>query len=103
MTNTPAQYRWSSYGFNGLGKETTLVTPHPLYLSLGKTNDERLENYRVLFKAHIDEEEINNIRATCQTGTPLGNDYFKEKIERKLNSKVGQSRRGRPSKRALPP
>ena len=103
MINNPAQYQWSSYRFNGLAKEDGLITPHSLYLSLGKTQDERLECYRALFKAHVDKDEVNNIRAACQTGTPLGNDYFKEKIERKLNSKIGQARRGRPSKRALTP
>ena len=99
MTNSPAQYRWSSYRFNGMGKENTLVTPHALYLSLGKTQGKILDSYRAIFNAHVDEEEMNNIRAACQTGTPLGNEYFKEKIERKLNSKVGQARRGSPSKR----
>ena len=103
MTNSPAQYRWSSYGFNGCGKDNSLVTPHSLYLSLGKTKGERLENYRSLFKVHVDEEDINNLRTACQTGTPLGNEYFKKTIERKLNSKIGQARRGRPSKRALTP
>jgi putative transposase len=103
MVSNPEKYRWSSYRFNGRGKENALITPHPLYLSLGKTQSEQLDVYRSLFKAHIDEEDINNIRATCQTGTPLGNDYFKDKIERKLKNKVGQARRGRPSKRALTP
>ena len=48
----------------------------------------------------MDEADLKDIRAAWQTGTPLGNDYFREKIERKLGSKVGQARRGRPSKRA---
>lgn len=102
MTKTPGQYRWSSYRANGQGKEDKLITPHPLYLALGKTKPSRLEAYKALFKAHIDEAELKDIRAAWQTGTPLGNEYFKEKIERKLKSKVGQARRGRP-KRALTP
>ncbi|VAW86933.1 hypothetical protein MNBD_GAMMA18-954, partial [hydrothermal vent metagenome] len=40
-------------------------------------------------------------RAAWQSGTPLGNEYFREKIERKLDSKVGQLRRGRPKKLGL--
>lgn len=36
------------------------------------------------------------------TGTPLGNDYFRDKVEAMLARKVGQSCRGRP-KRASPP
>jgi putative transposase len=56
-----------------------------------------------LFNVHVDETDLKDIRAAWQTGTPLGNDYFRKKIERKLGSKVGQARRGRPSKRALTP
>ena len=103
MVNNPSQYRWSSYRANTQGKENKLITPHPIYLALGKTTSGRLEAYRALFKAHIDESALKDIRAAWQTGTPLGNDYFREKIERKLKSKVGHARRGRPSKRALTP
>ena len=47
--------------------------------------------------APIDADGLSDIRAACQTGTPLGNDAFKAKIERKLHYyKVGQARRGRP-------
>ena len=77
------------------------LTPYPLYASLGKTNARRQEAYRALFKTHVDAKDLKDIRAAWQTGTPLGNDYFKDKIERKLKCKVGQARRGRPAKRAL--
>ena len=103
MTNAPHQYRRSSYRANAQGKEDRLITPHPLYTSLGRTNASRQEAYRALFKAHIDEKDFKDIRAAWQTGTPLGNDHFKDKIERKLKTKVGQARRGRPTKRALTP
>ena len=98
MTKTPAQYRWSSYRANAQGKPDVLITPHPLYLALGRTKANRMEAYKALFKAHIEEEDLKQIRAAWQTGTPLGNAQFKGKIERKLKSKVGHDRRGRPSK-----
>lgn len=102
MVKRPGQYRWSSYRSNGQGKVDDLFTQHPLYLSLGKTLEQRLNAYKALFKAHIDEKILNEIRAAWQTGTPLGNEYFKAKVEKKLRTKVGQARRGRP-KRALTP
>jgi putative transposase len=68
---------------------------------MGGTVAQRREYCRGLFKAHIDGEELTQIRAAWQTGTPLGNDYFKAKIEAKLKTKVGQARRGRPFKRTL--
>lgn len=103
MIKAPGQYRWSSYRFNALGKQDNLITPHDLYLGLGNNNSNRLEAYRDLFKAHIDNNVTKDIRDALQTGTPLGNDFFRDKIEKKLNSKVGQARRGRPSKRTLTP
>lgn len=103
MVTHPREYRWSSYRANAEGREEALISAHPLYLSLGRTVVERRERYRALFKAHIDEEGLAEIRSAWQTGTPLGNAYFKSKVEAKLKTKVGQARRGRPSKRALTP
>lgn len=96
IVHTPGQYRWSSYRRNAQGKEDRLLVSHPLYLSMGQTVMSRLEAYKALFKDHIDEQNLSDIRTTLQTGTPLGSDCFKEKIERKLKMRVGQARRGRP-------
>ncbi len=106
MVNAPGHYRWSSYRHNAQGKEDQLLIEHPLYTSLGRTKTRRCEAYKALFRVHLDEEQLKDIREAWQTGTPLGNAYFKEKIERKLKTKVGQARRGRPEgpitiKRAL--
>jgi putative transposase len=96
MVSNPAQYRWSSYRCNAQGKENKLLSAHPLYEQLGRSKLEQCEAYKTLFKAHLEPEDLKDIRASLQTGTPLGNDYFKEKIEKKLKTKVGQARRGRP-------
>lgn len=98
MVKSPGAYRWSSYGKNALGKANALIHPHALYDALGRTGKQRLEAYRALFKAHIDDKDLKDIRASWQTGTPLGNDHFKKKIEAKLECKIGQTRRGRPKK-----
>ena len=98
MTKSPRAYRWSSYKQNALGKEDLIVTAHDVYKQLGRNAALRQENYRDLFKAQIEKEQLSDIRAAWQTGTPLGNSYFKELIEKKLKCKVGQARRGRPSK-----
>ena len=34
MIEDPADYHWSSYQVNGLGKESELCTPHPIYIAL---------------------------------------------------------------------
>jgi len=97
MVNSPGYYRWSSYRYNAQGKDDMVVTEHPLYTEMGRTRATRCKNYKSLFKKmHIDDNQLKSIRAAWQTGTPLGNDHFREKIERKLKTKIGQARRGRP-------
>lgn len=100
LVRGPGQYRWSSYGYNALERDDRLVTPHGSYLALGRSRTERAENYKGLFKAHVDDEQLKEIRAAWQTGTPLGNDRFKAEVEAMLGRKVGQPRRGRPQKDA---
>ncbi len=100
MVSSPLHYRWSSYRGNAQGKEDPQLTMQPLYTLLGKDISSRCKAYKALFKAHIDEEDLRGIRSAWQTGTPLGNDYFKEKIEKRLQARVGFASRGRP-KRAL--
>ncbi len=102
MVKSPGAYRWSSYQANAQGKDNEIINYHLLYKSLGRTKAQRLDAYKSLFKTHIDEKQLGIIRASWQTGTPLGNDYFKQKIEAKLKCKVGQARRGRPKKGSDP-
>ncbi len=59
---------------------------------MGRTRTKRHDRYQVLFHADLDADGLSHIRAACQTGTPLGNDAFKAKIERKLHCQVGQAR-----------
>ena len=102
MARSPGQYRWSSYRANARGIEETMISPHPLYFALGRTQASRLSAYQALFKAHVEKTDLKDIRDAVQTGTPLGNAKFKGKIERRLHSKVGQARRGRPNRPLAP-
>ena len=97
MVNTPSDYRWSSFMANAYGRENALVAPHERYLSLAFDEASRRRAYRGLFRYHIEDELLEDIRAACQTGTPLGNNRFKEQIESALGKKVGLPKRGRPT------
>ena len=98
MVKTASDYHWSSYAANAKGHSDSLITYHELYLTLGRTRQSRQDAYNALFKTHMAKETINEIRAAWQTGTPLGNDRFRDKIERTLKLKVGQNKQGRPNK-----
>jgi hypothetical protein len=41
---------------------------------------------------------MKRIREAWQTGAPLGNDIFRDKIERQLQCKVRHAKRGRPKR-----
>ena len=99
MVETPVDYPWSSYRANAFGEKDPLVTPHGLYKRLGRNQTARQAAYRELFRTSLAPEQVHDIRAAWQTGTPLGNDRFREQIEAAVNKKVGYARRGRPRKK----
>lgn len=97
IVRSALHYRWSSYRCNGEGKPDSLITPHFLYYALGNSSEERLHAYRALFSGQEDLDELKEIRAAWQTGTPLGNELFRNEVGLKLKCKVGYARRGRPT------
>lgn len=102
MVKSPGAYRWSSYKSNGSEQKQALITPHAEYKALGRSAAARCKAYKALFKAHVDDDStLREIRSAWQTGTPLGNDFFKQRIEQRLKCKVGQARRGRPRIHAI--
>ncbi len=98
MVDEPSDYSWSSYAINAFGIESDLQTPHSEYLVLGKTKAERLINYRELFKAHVETELLEEIRASVNKGLALGNERFKTQIESMTNQRVTARKSGRPKK-----
>ena len=98
MVDLPGHYRWSSFCHNIGERHISFIRSHEIYNALGGNEKERYQAYQSLFYGHIDADDIQRIREAWQTGTPLGNDLFREKIERQLQCKVGLARRGRPAK-----
>ncbi|MCK5540561.1 MAG: transposase [Deltaproteobacteria bacterium] len=94
----PAEYRWSSYIANALGKSSAILQPQEEYLALEQTSQGRCTSYKALFKeiTNIDEQEL--IRQSLSSGTPLGSDHFKKAVEEVSGNKIGYSVRGRPAK-----
>jgi putative transposase len=48
LVKSAADFRWSSYRANVLGREDALVTPHPCYYALGRTAQARCAAWRRL-------------------------------------------------------
>jgi len=98
MVDEPSEYSWLSYGCNALGVGTELQTPHELYLALGKTKNEILENYRQIFKANIGVDLLKEIRDSVNKGLALGNERFTMQIEALTERRVTARKAGRPKK-----
>ncbi|MDQ3580408.1 MAG: transposase, partial [Pseudomonadota bacterium] len=81
-----------------LGQPDPVIVSHRRYLALGQSELQRQEVYGGLFTVHVNGGQLTRIREAWQTGTPLGNDRFKEQVEAMVGRKIGQARRGRPKK-----
>jgi REP-associated tyrosine transposase len=89
MVSHPAEYPWSSYRGNALGSQDALLTPHLLFLALGKTSEARQATYRALFAARLDEKMLDEVRAATNKAWVLGNEHFRDKISAQLNRRPG--------------
>ncbi len=98
MVEDPAHYRWTSYRANALGQSDQRLTPHALYLALGRTAATRQADYRALFRAQLDREAIDDIRLALNQGQTLGNSRFHAKIEKMTGLRREARPRGRPRK-----
>ena len=81
MVTHASDYPWSSYQYNALGKPIQLITPHSLYLKLGKTSEEREVTYRSLFRGRMPERDLNAIRDATNKAWVMGSPRFKAKME----------------------
>lgn len=94
MVDHPSEYPWSSYRSNALGQINPRIVPHVLYRRLGQSPEERQQAYRHLFRAHITEKTIAEIREATNKAWVLGNDRFKAKIERLTARQTAPKARG---------
>lgn len=88
MVSHPAEYSWSSYRFNALGKTLKLITPHEVYLSLGANPAERQRHYQALFRQQIPEYTQQEIRTAALKAWVLGDGKFKRQIEKQLGFNI---------------
>jgi putative transposase len=78
MVASPADYRWTSHHSNALGRPDPLIQPHPEYLALGTSPEERQAAYRDLFHNAIDADRLAAIRIHLQQQRALGTRGFQK-------------------------
>ena len=99
MVAHPREYRWSSYQFHARGQADSLLTPHELYLALGRTRAARQQAYRELFRSHLSQQTIDEIREATNKAWVLGSARFKGQLAKKTKRRVAPLPRGRPPQR----
>jgi putative transposase len=82
-----SEYSWSSFQYNGAGREVQLITPHQEYLRLDNNVVKRQKSYRKSFKGLMPDFELNEIREALQKDWVLGDDRFKRMIEEKTGAR----------------
>ena len=80
IVDLPGQYRWSSYRGNAQGMQDDLLTPHPLYLSLGVTVPERQKTYQSLFQEKLTEQSVGQLRAAINAEFAVGDQVFLRRV-----------------------
>jgi len=100
MVAHSADYRWSSFGANAMGKPDHIVTPHPVYLALANDDAVRRSAYLEMFRGESDASELEQIRSAGSAGYALGDECFRKQIAHALGRRAGPGKPGRPSKQA---
>ena len=73
-----------------------MIQPHPLYLTLGKSEKERQHAYRELFRLHLNAALLHDVREVLNRELVLGREDFKDKIESMINRQTRPGNPGRP-------
>ena len=92
--NHPSEYPWSSYHNNARGYQDGFITPDREYLAVGLSKEERLSASRTLFRVHLCEKQMTEIRASTNKGWVLGSERLKDMIEEQLSRRVAPLDRG---------
>ena len=96
LVKDPARYPWSSYRANALGEADPLISPHPLYESLGRGEKSRQAAYRAVFDSQTENSNGDQIQLALIQNQPLGNARFYSRIERVVGERREPRPRGRP-------
>ena len=96
IVSSPERYRWSSFRCNALGEANAMIDPHPDYVGLGASSDDRCHNYFSLVVSQIDEDSVCKIRQATQGNYVLGDTCFQEKMALALGRRVIPGKAGRP-------
>jgi putative transposase len=80
MVKDIADYPWSSYRHNALGKKNSLITEHKLYQDLGDSREVRAEKYQKIFSTENTTKQEQQIAVATMRGEVYGSSEFHHEI-----------------------
>jgi putative transposase len=88
IVTNPALYRWSSHRCNAHSSPDPIITPHPVFASLGKDEFTRACAYRDLFSEGLQERDVAHLRDATNYNYTFGSADFAEAMGQKLGRQV---------------
>jgi len=99
MTDDPAAYPWSSYGWHvGVGSQFGWLDIDPCFEGLGSSDDKRAMRYREFVQSEIPTGDWELIREALQRGQLTGTKRFSDAIEAIIGQRIENRKQGRPRK-----
>ena len=90
----PADYYWSSHGYNALGIEDKVITPHAKFKSLETANNSCFKEYEKLSLLPLSVDVVKEISEATNKSWVLGSSEYKSNIEKILNRRSSPKPRG---------
>ncbi len=94
MVSNPADYPWSSFHRNALGRRDEALVPHEIYHRLGSDKEKRMTAYAALFGESLDTVNLSRLREGTESGAVVGDKRFRERIEQMLQRRVEKGAHG---------
>ena len=96
MVNSATDYPWSSHAhYVGL-RSDKMVTPHPLFWTLGNTPFAREAAYAELVAAGITLDQQQALTRSALSGWALGGESFVANLQKRTERRVKKTQAGRP-------
>lgn len=97
MVAEAKDYPWSSHGHYAGLRADPLVTPHPLFWTLGNTPFAREAAYAELVRAGISPAQQSALTRSVLSGWALGDEKFVADLQKRTARRVQKIRPGRPA------
>jgi putative transposase len=100
IAQTAKDYPWSSHRhYIGL-RDDKLVTPHPLFWTLGNTPFAREAAYADMVAAGISQQQQQALTNSALQGWALGEGSYVEELQKRTARRVSKAKAGRPVRKA---